>query len=331
MDVDAFVAAHRDQWDRLDQLVATRRLSGQQVDELVTLYRACARHLSRVRTSAPDPQLAAELSIRLAAARGRLTGTRQVGLDEAWHFITRTMPAALYRIRWWTVAVSLAEVAIAVVVGLWTLRSPEAMSSIGSSSELDHYAHEAFEAYYSTYEAPDFAAQVWTNNARIAAICVASGITGLLPAYMLFTNAAAVGQAGAIMADHGQFSTFLALIAPHGLLELTCVFIAGAAGLRLFWTMLAPGNRSRTTALATEGRALITVAVFLTGALAVAGFIEAFVTPAQIPWAAKITIGSLALAALWAYTLVLGGRAVAQGASGDLPEQDAGYVLPEAG
>ena len=84
MDVDAFVAAHRDQWDRLDQLVATRRLSGQQVDELVTLYRACARHLSRVRTSAPDPQLAAELSIRLAAARGRLTGTRQVGLDEAW-------------------------------------------------------------------------------------------------------------------------------------------------------------------------------------------------------------------------------------------------------
>lgn len=331
MDVDAFVAAHRDQWDRLDRLTASRRLTGEQADELVALYRSCARHLSRVRTSAPDPQLAAELSTRLAAARGRLTGTREVSLGDAGRFVTTTMPVALYRIRWWTLGVTVAEIAIAVIVGIWTLRSPEAMSALGTRSELDHYAHEAFEAYYSTYEAPDFAAQVWTNNARIAAILVASGITGLLPVYVLYSNAAGLGQAGAIMADHGLFTEFLALVSPHGLLELTCVFVAGAAGLRLFWTMLAPGPRSRTAALASEGRALITVAVFLTGALAVAGIIEAFVTPAQIPWGIKIMIGALALGALWAYTLVLGGRAAARGATGDLIDDDAGYALPEAG
>jgi len=53
----------------------------------------------------------------------------------------------------------------------------EAMAALGSPEELDKYAHEAFESYYSTYSAPDFAAQVWTNNARIAAICVASSST----------------------------------------------------------------------------------------------------------------------------------------------------------
>lgn len=331
MDVDAFAAAHRDQWDRLDRLVARRRLSGQETDELVVLYRSCARHLSRVRTTAPDPQLCAELSMRLAAARGRLTGTRELSLGDARRFVSQTMPAALYRIRWWTLGVTLVEIAIAVVVGAWTLHSPEAMSALGTPTELERYANESFEAYYSNYQAPDFAAQVWTNNARIAAICVASGITGVLPAFVLFQNAAAVGQAGAVMADHGAFGQFLALISPHGLLELTCVFIAGAAGLRLFWTMLVPGPRSRGAALATEGRSLITVAVFLTGALAVAGLIEAFVTPAPMPWAVKITIGVLALAALWAYTLVLGGRAVAQGCTGDLQADEAGYVLPEAG
>ena len=114
---------------------------------------------------------------------------------------------------------------------------------------------------------------------------------------------------GAIMADHDLLWEFFALILPHGLLELTCIFVAGGAGLRLFWTLLVPGPRSRGVALATEGRALMTVAVGLTGALAVAGVIEAFVTPAPMPWAVKITIGALALAALWVYTLVLGRRA----------------------
>ena len=330
-------------------LVGRGHLSGAETDELVALYRTCARHLSRVRSAAPDPQLIAELSSRVAAARGRLTGTREVRSRSVRRFTLQSVPAALYRIRWWTCGVMVAEIALALVVGAWTLRSPEAMAALGSPETLDTYAHEAFESYYSTYSAPDFAAAVWTNNARIAAICVAGGITGFLPLYMLYQNAVGVGQAGAIMADHDMLGVFLSLISPHGLLELTCIFIAGAAGLKLFWTMLVPGRRSRTAALAAEGRALITVAVGLTAALAaegralitvavgltvalaVAGLIEAFVTPAPIPWLVKIAIGAGALALLWAYTLILGRSAVAAGSTGDLEEDEAGYVQPEAG
>ncbi len=312
-------------------LVSRRHLSGGEADELVTLYRTCARHLSRVRSAAPDPQLIAELSTRVATARGRLTGTREVRTHAVRRFVLQALPAALYRIRWWTCGVMVAEIVLALVVGMWTLHSPEAMAALGSPEKLDKYAHEAFESYYSTYSAPDFAAQVWTNNARIAAICVAGGVTGFLPLYLLYSNAMALGQAGAIMTDHDMLGVFLSLISPHGLLELTCIFIAGAAGLKLFWTLLVPGPRSRSTALAAEGRALITVAVGLTAALALAGFIEAFVTPAPIAWPVKITIGTGALALLWAYTLVLGRSAVAAGVTGDLEEKEAGYVQPEAG
>ena len=73
------------------------------------------------------------------------------------------------------------------------------------------------------------------------------------------------------------------------------------------------------------------MAVGLTAALALAGFIEAFVTPAPIAWPVKIIIGTGALALLWAYTLVLGRSAVAAGVTGDLEEKEAGYVQPEAG
>ena len=312
-------------------LVARRHLSGAETDELVALYRTCARHLSRVRSAAPDPQLIAELSSRVATARGRLTGTREVRTHAVRRFVLQAVPAALYRIRWWTCGVMIVEIALAVAVGVWTVRSPEAMAALGTPEQLDRYAHESFESYYSTYSAQDFAAQVWTNNARIAAVCVASGITGFLPLYMLYQNAVAVGQAGAVMADHDMLGVLLSLISPHGLLELTCVFIAGAAGLKLFWTMLVPGPRSRSTALAAEGRSLITVTVGLTVALAVAGFIEAFVTPAPIPWPVKITIGASALARLWGYTLILGRAAGIGGLTRDLEGGEAGDIRPEVG
>ncbi|VEG29923.1 stage II sporulation protein M [Actinomyces howellii] len=331
MDIDAFVAAHRDQWDRLDQLVRRRRLSGAEADELVGLYRAAAAHLTRIRAGAPDPQVISEMSTRVAAARGRITGTRELSVHEALRFWTVSVPAALYRLRWWTVCVALVEVALAVLVGVWTLRSPEAMSALGTSSELADYAGQQFESYYSTYSSQEFAALVWSNNARIAVVCVAAGITGILPAYVLYLNAVNLGQAGAIMADHDRLGLFFALITPHGLLELTCVFIAGGAGLRMFWTLLAPGPRSRAVALAQEGRALITVAVGMAVALVVAGLIEGFVTPSPLHWALKCVIGVLALAALWAYTLVLGRRAVLAGETGDIVEEAAGAVAPEAG
>lgn len=301
------------------------------MDELVTLYRAAAGHFSRIRTGAPDPVLLAQLSTRIASARGRITGTREARASDLRRFWAESVPAALYRLRWWTVAVTVVEVAIAVIVGVWVLRTPEAMSTLGTRGELDTYAQESFEAYYSNYAAREFAGLVWTNNARLAALCVAGGITGVLPAFLLFVNAVNVGQAGAIMADHDLLGQFFALITPHGLLELTCVFVAGAAGLKLFWTMLVPGQRSRGVALAAEGRSLITVAVGLTAALAVAGFIEAFVTPAQMPWVLKGAIGLLALVVFWAYTLLLGRRAALAGHTGDITAEEAGAVQDEVG
>ena len=89
-------------------LVGRRHLSGAETDELVALYRTCARHLSRVRSAAPDPQLIAELSSRVATARGRLTGTREVRSHSVRRFVLQSVPAALYRIRWWTCGVMVA-------------------------------------------------------------------------------------------------------------------------------------------------------------------------------------------------------------------------------
>ncbi len=75
MDVDAFVLAHRDSWDRLEQLVRSRnRLSGADIDELVDLYQRASTHLSMLRSGSSDSALVGRLSSLVARARAAVTG-----------------------------------------------------------------------------------------------------------------------------------------------------------------------------------------------------------------------------------------------------------------
>jgi uncharacterized membrane protein SpoIIM required for sporulation len=122
---------------------------------------------------------------------------------------------------------------------------------------------------------------------------------------------------------------FFALILPHGMLELTAVFLAAATGLRLGWTVIDPGPRPRSRALAEEGRASVTIALGLIVVLLVSGVIEAFVTPSPLPTWARITIGFCAEAVFLGYVIVCGRRAVAAGQTADISE--APDLLPVTG
>ncbi|MGO1316638.1 MAG: stage II sporulation protein M [Cellulomonadaceae bacterium] len=328
MDLDAFIDIHAPEWARLEELTRRRRLTGAEADELTQLYQLVATHLSTVRSVAPDPALLARLSSLVGAARTTLAGSHEPSWSDLRRFVVVSLPAALYRLRWWSITVTLVCVGVATISGLTVVNDPSALAAIGTPSMREQYVTEAFEAYYDP--GAGFAGMVWTNNAWIAAQCVAFGITGAWPAYVLFSNAVGVGQIGGLMAAYDRLDVFFALILPHGLLELTAVFVAGAAGLRLFWTLVDPGPRPRARALAEEGRALFTVAIGLVAVLAVSGLIEGFVTGSTMVWWLKIAIGVVALAAFWAYTIVLGRRAVADGETGDLDADKAGAAAPLA-
>lgn len=331
MDLDAFVSVHRDEWDELERLVSRRSLSGADADRLVLLYQRAATHLSAVRSQAPDPALVGRLSSLVARARSRLTGAREPVWRDVVRFATVSFPAALWRIRWWTAAVTAAFLLVSVAAGVWVAGDPAVQATMGSDAEIRQLVESDFERYYSEQPATSFAAQVWTNNAWVAAQVIAFGVTGVWVVWVLALNALNVGTVGGLMAAHDRADVFFGLILPHGLLELTAVFVASAAGLRLFWSWVAPGPLSRAASLAAEGRALFTVAVGLVPVLAVSGLVEAFVTPSPLPTWARIAVGALALGAFLAYAGVLGRRAVAAGETGDVRREHAGDVTPTAG
>ncbi len=207
--------------------------------------------------------------------------------------------------------------------------TPTAQASLGSEAEIRQLVEEDFQNYYSSEPAASFAGQVWTNNAWIAAGCLALGIALGIPVLLILAvNVLNVGATGGLMAAAGRLDLFFGLILPHGLLELTAVFVAAGFGLRLGWTVIDPGPRPRGDALAQEGRAAGAVAIGLVVVLLISGVIEAFVTPSGLPTAARIAVGAVALGAFLAYVVVLGRRAVRAGETGDLAADERGDVLP---
>lgn len=327
MDVDAFIAVHSSDWQRLDELVRRRRLDGAESDELLVLYQRVSTHLSIIRSVDPESALSGALSTRLSRARTRFTGARSNTMEDVAQFFVHSLPAAFYRIRWLTVAVGVLFVAVTWLYAGWVVDTPGVIQALGSDEELRQYVEDDFVNYYSENPAASFSGLVWTNNAWIALQAVAFGVTGFWPAVILYQNAQGIGTTAGMMASYDRLDVFFIYILPHGFMELTAIFIATAAGLRIFWAWVAPGRRPRSVALAEEGRALITVALGLVLVLLVSGLVEGFVTPSGLPPWLRLTIGFLVFAAYWAYTLILGRRAFAAGHRGDLGVVDRGDTV----
>ncbi|MFJ8113420.1 stage II sporulation protein M [Streptomyces sp. NPDC096132] len=334
MDLDVFVSAHRAEWDRLDALLRRRRsLTGAEADELVTLYQRTATHLSLIQSSAPDPQLTGRLTQLVARARNAVTGTRRASWRDVIRFLTEGFPAAVYRSRHWWIPTALLSTAVATVLGWWIGTHPEVQASLAAPDELRDLTRPGgrYETYYSSHPAASFAAQVWTNNAQAAAMCLVLGVfLGLPVLWILFQNMLNLGIGAGLMSSAGRLDTFLGLVLPHGLLELTAVFVAAGTGLRLGWTVIDPGPRTRRTALAEEGRAAIAMAIGLALILFVSGAIEGFVTPSGLPTWARITIGVAAELAFLVYVYVLGGKAARAGDTGDVEANERSASVPTA-
>ncbi|WP_350278435.1 stage II sporulation protein M [Kribbella sp. HUAS MG21] len=328
MDVEAFVSVHQPQWDRLAYLTRRqRRLSGAEAEELVVLYQRVGTHLAALRAAGADPVSIGRLSGLIADARGAVTGAQApVWRDISKYFLV-SFPAALYASRRWWITIGLLFYLVAAWAAWRVLAHPEVVDSIATPAQIKQLVEHDFEAYYSENPAQDFALRVWINNATISAAVLALGILLVPSVFVLWDNALNLGLSAGLMISHDKGGLFFSLITPHGLLELTAVFIAGAAGLRLGWSWVVPGARTRMQALAQTGRATIGMAIGLAAVLLVTGLIEAFVTP-FLPGAVRVTIGIVAELAFFTYVWTLGRRAYRQGEYGDVEESEREATAP---
>lgn len=331
MDLDAFVTEHGAEWHRLRLLLGRprRKLTAAEVDEMVTLYRRAATHLSMVQSRSPDPNLVSVLTQLVLRARARINPSPGFRWTSVTRFFTVTFPLEVYRARWWCLGVGAGFVGLSVVLISIVAGDQRVALQFMSQADIDSLVGHDFEAYYSEHPPQNFTFAVWTNNAWVSAVCLASGVIVLPALYMLWQNALNLGVVGGLMVGNDRSDVFLGLLLVHGLLELSCIFVAAGVGIRIGWAWIAPGPlRTRGQAVAAAGRSGVAVAIGLVPVLLVSGFVEGFVTPSFLPPAVKLALGAMVWLAFLGYVVGFGMRAARAGENADVDELDRESFAP---
>jgi uncharacterized membrane protein SpoIIM required for sporulation len=151
------------------------------------------------------------------------------------------------------------------------------------------------------------------NNIQVTFVAFAAGITaGIGTALALVLNGVSLGGVVGLYQSKGILPLLVAFVAPHGVLELTAICIAGGGGFLIAAALLIPGRRTRRRALAENGRRAIALIGASTLMLIVAGLLEGLVSP--IPyWPMEWKLSVSAITALVLYAYLRGGAGRARG------------------
>lgn len=331
MDIDRYIQRNEPQWNQLVELSrrgskSVKKLTDAEIDDLIQLYQLVSAQLSHVRTAYEDPHLNARLSQILGEARAVIYRGRSHPVTAVIKFFTVTFPAAVWHSRYFMVLSTALFFIPALLFGFWLAGDADSLARIMPEDMQIVVAESEFADYYRSDSAQNFATSVTLNNARVGFLAFAFGFIPLVgTGYVMMLNGANVGIMGAVMQTHGESAQFWGLILPHGLLEIAAIIVAGGAGLRLSWTIIAPGDRTRARALQEEGLRSISIVIGLVVCFIVAGFIEGFVTPSDLPTSLRIAVGVAALLLFTVYLIGMGSQAGRRGLTG-LPGEQSNIV-----
>lgn len=324
--IDSYVLQHTEEWLRLEELVElaqrrSRKLNGEELDELLFRYQRVSAHLSHVRSTFGDPQVTARLTRVVADARALIYGSQAKSSGAIRTFFSSTFPAAVWTARRFILVSALAFFVPAIVVAVWLANSPAAIEASAPPALREAYINEDFEAYYSSAPAAEFSTDVLINNIQVSFLAFVAGIAWAVPTLLvLMFNGANVGVPAGLFHDAGQAQLFWGLILPHGLLEITAILVAGGAGIRMGWSLIVPGDQTRVKSLVAEAQRSVSIIIGLVLVFVLAGLIEGFVTPSPLDTWARVSIGVAAFAAFWGYVIGLGPTAVRRGYTGSIAE-----------
>ncbi|MFN0028855.1 MAG: stage II sporulation protein M [Acidimicrobiales bacterium] len=317
MDIDRFLADKEVAWEQLAALSGRggrrpRRLNEGEIEAFVQHYQRASVDLSQARSHHADPALLRKLSRAVGAGRVLLEGRKPFSGATVSRFFLVAFPTAVWQLRRFVAVALVATFLPAAAMALWLANSDQARTAVGPEEFRAAYVQDEFEAYYSDRPALQFAAEVTFNNIRVSVLAVASGmLVGLGSLFVLVYNGANVGLATGMFIEADQQGRFYGLLLPHGLLELSAIVLAGAAGLALGWAMIVPGDRTRGAAVRAASQRGLTVMLGVAAALVVAGAIEGFVTGSTLATAMRVGLGGSVEVVFLAYLYVFGRRGAA--------------------
>jgi len=308
MKVERFRDEREGDWRELDELLARRRRrrrDAASVLRLAALYRGAAADLALARRRYPGDPVLTRLETLVVRARQavysdepRRSSPREFFGRTYWQLV-RERPGAL----WLAIALLLVP---AVLAAAWALDDPGAALGL-VPGEFRGAVEPVGDTGMTGTESAAFSSAVLTNNIQVTFLAFAAGILfGVGTAVVLVSNGVSLGAitGGAIGAGNGE--GFVEFVAAHGIIELSCIAVAAAAGLRVGYAIVAPGPRPRREALAAEARSAIAIVLGTVPWVVLAGIIEGFVTRAGFGLAPGLVLGVGVGTVYWTLVVVRG-------------------------
>lgn len=301
-------------WTRLESLLADikqhglRALGRDELRELGLLYRQTATDLSAVRGDTSSVQQARYLNQLLGRAHNTVYSGQKKTIGRVAQFFWQEYPVIFRKYLLYT----LTATGIFVLGGLagmfLTLSNPDYMREFLGPGMVSTIEKHEMWTHSVVAAAPQESSYIMTNNMTVSFMTFAGGITaGLWTLFQLFFNGMMIGVIGVACGMNDMSVKLWSFVAPHGVLELPSIFIAGGAGLRLAEALLFPGTLSRRDSLAVGGNEAVRLLVGVIPVLIIAGTIEGFFSPSSVPAGFKFSAAA-AIATMFALYLGRGWR-----------------------
>ena len=286
-----------------------------EVREFGELYRRAATDLAIARSETRDPKLINYLNSLVIRAHGKIYRAENQGANLIWDFFAKDFPGA-FRRTWRYTAFALAVFMFFAVASFVLCYNDMAFADQLGLSGIKTAAETNQQWWLRLNESNQIgSSQILTNNILVSFMAFAYGaFFGIGTIYVLVQNGLSIGGVlGVCYKVNPEFGNSLAtFMVGHGVIEMSCIFIAAGAGLLIGYSLINPGDLTRAQSLKKNGLEAARLAIGCACLLVVAGIIEGFLSPSSLPSYVKFGTGILSGIALYSYLLLAGNESNAE-------------------
>lgn len=311
MQLKPFIQHNREDWHQLEQMIESfnknrAKPTSQVIETFDHLYQKTTQNLSYSQTFFPDAEVTEHLNQLVSRAHNVIYQTEHSSWKQLKSFVLEKFVGLLIE-QWRPIIIAALLFSLGGLAGFLTVSQdpfhleillPGTLSNILPPEEL------AANTRLEHIDGAMMSADIMTNNIQVAILAFASGITfGLLTIYLLIYNGLFLGALAGLFWHSGSSYIFWAYIAPHGVIELLAIFIAGGAGLLMGYKLLVPGQLKRSVQLKYHALRSVQLLLGTIPLFIIAGIIEGFITPADLSLEVKYIVAIITLLGFCAYML----------------------------
>ena len=315
MSTERFIDNKKTAWQRLEQLLtlldstSLSKLSREEVRELGRIYRRTASDLAIARAESRDPRLINYLNSLVIRAHGRIYRADAQGGQRIRGFYTREFPRTFRRTWRYTLLAFLVFMLFSVVGFVGSYNDPDFSELMGVPPAFRELVIETKTHWWEDLNSANQvgASSILTHNIQVTIYTFAFGaLFGVGTLLYLAFNGANIASVLALTYREGFGNDLVTFMVAHGVIELSCIFMAGGAGLLIGSAMIMPGDLSRGEAIKKNGKEAVRLMMGVATLLIIAGLIEGFISPAPIDPRIKFSIAALTGIGLYSYLLLVG-------------------------